>query len=624
MRVQKKQLGYSLIELSIVITIASLLAVGGLSIATNKAVESNLVDTKDRIVTIKKALKRYYAANSKLPCPAQGSKKLGDVSSGSGGDADYGVQIFAGLCDAVINTSNNTSPTSTLRVLGSDGSTYVRIGTVPTRTLGLPDSMMYDAYGSKFTYMVTEPMTSTFDKTSAGGKISVDDGISPTPHIIATNSAIAIISHGKDAKGAYTSAGGASAGIACATAGTSRDAENCDGDATITDTQFNDFSSANTAWYDDYVMWATRDELIDLTNTFSGTAGCGYAFFVDSGTFVRPSGVTTFRVLAIGGGGGGGGAGSNYGGGGGGGGKIDVATVTTSGDPVVTIGSGGNGGNDSTTGSDGGTTSLTNTSPAISAAGGSGGLRGNVGEGTGGNGGIAGRGGVWSSNSSVASDGTDQSGIAVKSGGEIISDGTDTITFTCAKFRIVSPNYDSSVVNTGLAYTGGTGGSGVYSDLAPISGAKLGGAFGASGANYGISGTGGGGGGGSSRTTSASPTSGGKGGGGGDGGTVSSAQANTGGGGGGGYGGGGGGGSSGSSTTYCGGGGGGYGGGAGGGYAGYGGGGGGGGPSGGGSGCTLGGYGGTGYGGGGGGGGGSSYAGGGGGGNGLVYIEWDK
>ncbi len=566
--------GFSLIEMSVVILIVGLIAGAGFSILNSSLNRNDYSNTKAKITEIKRAMQRYYTKNSKLPCPANRAAKYGD--------SDYGTDAYSGSCTTASIVGN------TVRI-----SNLVRQGAVPTRALDLADEMMYDEYGMKFTYAVTEAATTS----AADGIITINDGI---PTTITTSAVYVIVSHGSDKKGAYT-AGGA-IGIACAiTLG--RDNENCDNNPTATNTtftsaQFNDLSRGTTAWFDDVIGWATKYEV-----TGGSTGSCGYTFFVDSGTFTRPtktdgSTATSFRVLAIGGGGGGGGNNSTTAGGGGGGaGVVKAAVITIGSDPTtITVGTGGAGGGAAANGSVGVASSILTSTPAITANGGTSGKAGAAAGGNGGN--YSGQAGVNSSGT-AATAGT-ASTFTISNFGSTVDDdgaGADTnVIFKCSKFSTIT-----SAANTANS-SGGNAGNGIFVTNAPTFGTIAGGSAGtpASAFPYGVAGIYGGGGGGS---TSAAGT-GGAGGGGGTGGTGTSG----GGGGGGGYGGGGGGFGG---TGYAGGGGG---------FGGYGAGS---------NGCgfrvAVGGIGGCGFGAGGGGAGSTTAVsgGGGGGGNGLVYIEWD-
>jgi len=620
MYIRNNKMGYSLLEISLALIIISILAGSSIYMFSNSIKLTRYADTKNKIIEIKQSLNKFFKQNNRLPCPAQlnipesnANFGLPIYSTGSGSDTGCDTTVPANVSASSDAHAANT-PAGTYSVSASGN--WVRIGALPIKALGLPNDMTYDDFGNKFTYMVTEKAT-TANTNGVDGVIVVNDGITPT--IISSSAVFAVISHGNDAKGSYSKD---NLFTSCGSVG--RDIENCDfTNATVTDTQFNDLNYSSSSWYDDIIGWETKNEIINLQvvnptlllpNKNGNAKRCGYAFFVDGGTFNPTFGIsaTTFRVLAIGGGGGGAGAGAG-GGGGGGSGKIDVATVNFSGNSTITIGSGGNGGAYTASGTAGGTTYLTNatsagvpvlTSGASTATGGGAGALGNPG--AGGAGGVSGKGG-----SGGGANPADQTGFSISTGGTIVSDGTDTVTFKCASFAMPTV--------TATVNSGGHGGNGISSPQAPKLGNmkagysnRIGG--GVSRDRASVLGGGGAGGDGPCGSGWGKGGSGGAGGSGGD----SDNATSDGGGGGGGYGGGGGGG-----ATNRGGSGGGYGGnqgacandfyemlqknangsGTGG--------------------LGQGGNGGAGYG-SGGGGAGITNSGGGGGGNGLVYIEWDK
>ncbi len=110
--------------------------------------------------------------------------------------------------------------------------------------------------------------------------------------------------------------------------------------------------------------------------------------FTSSGTYTKPSGINTIKVIVTGGGGQGGGYGASndYGAGGGAGGTaieiIDVSSLSST--VAVTVGGGGNGANSTSNGNSGGSSSF---GSYCTGGGGGGGKHGNVGPVQGGNGG---------------------------------------------------------------------------------------------------------------------------------------------------------------------------------------------------------------------------------------------
>ena len=300
--------GFTLIELSIVLLIIGLIVGSVMPAYTGAISTAKYTDTKNKIANITNALNIYYAQNKRLPCPASGSLLNSSATPASTTGSAYGESITGfGLpiyysaspstsagCD-VTNTNNahavndgavaTFSPTGTKRYLGSDGTHYIRQGTLPTRALGLSDDMMYDGYGNKFTYAVTEQFTTS----AVAGQITINDGNTgatnpPNPIVGYYNggtaiagAAFVIVSHGNDGKGAWTQGG---MQIACNTSKTA-DIENCGSystagtttstiqsttpDYVFTAAQFNDFTNGVAAqWFDDAIGWETENAVIGL------------------------------------------------------------------------------------------------------------------------------------------------------------------------------------------------------------------------------------------------------------------------------------------------------------------------------------------------------------------------
>jgi len=99
----------------------------------------------------------------------------------------------------------------------------VRRGTVPFRTLNLPEEFSEDGYGMKIDYAVTEPLATigTYDKNSGG--IAVVDSSGNTLVNPAGSSHFVMVSHGYDKAGAYTRQG--KMGVPCQVG--NLDTENC-------------------------------------------------------------------------------------------------------------------------------------------------------------------------------------------------------------------------------------------------------------------------------------------------------------------------------------------------------------------------------------------------------------
>lgn len=171
-------------------------------------------------------------------------------------------------------------------------------------------------------------------------------------------------------------------------------------------------------------------------------------------TFTAPAGVTSIKVICIGGGGGGGnhdsGGPANGGNGGNGGIAIGIYTVVPGTGYVATVGAGGAGTNTaSTNGSAGATSSL---GSLLSATGGSGGVSGNSGGADGAAG--AGTSGVTANSSVFYGAGGDFVGSSSRANG---ASATAAVTWTAALNRV--PGATGAGGTTSSNSSGGTGGA---------------------------------------------------------------------------------------------------------------------------------------------------------------------
>jgi prepilin-type N-terminal cleavage/methylation domain-containing protein len=149
-----KKSAFSLIELSIVILIASILITGVLSMSNNNSGGLKTKITEDRIKEIYKALGNYLLINHHLPCPA-----ALNIAKGSAG---YGIEkrqainplatTYSSPCHIKGTSSSNPGVYSGSL---SQNQKYTAFGAIPVATLGLPSDMAEDGFGSKFTYIVS-------------------------------------------------------------------------------------------------------------------------------------------------------------------------------------------------------------------------------------------------------------------------------------------------------------------------------------------------------------------------------------------------------------------------------------------------------------------------------------
>lgn len=216
---KSNQFGFSLIELSAVISVAATVAVGFLSLTKPQITTNaeNTIETQERIRVITDAMESFRVRQGRLPCPADPFTRS-DNTRASG-----------------INTYGNSfgiEDLDTLEETNGDPVTYGvdcpdNIGSVPVNSLEIKEKYMFDAWGNRFTYHVSSNLCgsdegittsgssitedesrqkgcSSSDYTSRSGNIIVQNAI---PEDITRSSAFVIISHGANGLGAFLPSG---------------------------------------------------------------------------------------------------------------------------------------------------------------------------------------------------------------------------------------------------------------------------------------------------------------------------------------------------------------------------------------------------------------------------------
>lgn len=235
-------LGFTLVEMSIVLAIIGVIVAGGLTISTTLVERSAIERTQAQLETVNAAIRAYVDANSRLPCVASFTAALGAAA--------YGVELN---CAAAAVAGEST------RVAAPTGN--VRIGMLPVRTLGLRDRDGADPFGNRLIYAVSEVLTTTggFGTASNVGQITVNnESTSVVTANTSSGAAYFVFSPGSDGKGAirYQS-------VAWGSCGTSAnlDVQNCDfADNVFRDARFNNGTVANM-FFDDLVVWMPKNIL---------------------------------------------------------------------------------------------------------------------------------------------------------------------------------------------------------------------------------------------------------------------------------------------------------------------------------------------------------------------------
>ena len=215
--------GFSLIELSVVMTVAASAAVGFLS-WTQPAASTNATKataTLNKMKDIQSAIDSFRAQKRRLPCPADPLMRSDNTRAPAGtdyltptGDShDYYVNDF-GMEDLDRSQATVNSTTT----LGVD--CPVSVGSLPVFSLGLDDTYMIDAWGRRFTYHVASSICGTDAGTESGISSSESENIgcnelsykNNTGNLTVTggntaNAAYVVVSHGANGNGAFLPSG---------------------------------------------------------------------------------------------------------------------------------------------------------------------------------------------------------------------------------------------------------------------------------------------------------------------------------------------------------------------------------------------------------------------------------
>ncbi len=205
------------------------LIIGGILLASASSMllsytkKVQISTTESRITAIQEAMQLFLNLNGRYPCPA--------TTTAAVDTAGFGVEnpIGGTSCAGATATGRNSMP--------------VVFGSVPVRTLNLPDDFIMDAWGGRFTYAVTKQQAETGTYRSELGAIRVIDSsggnvTQPDSSRVPNNTwgpgtaHYVIVSHGKNNTGAFSINGVQIA--ACVPA--ALEGENCNNDATFRST----------------------------------------------------------------------------------------------------------------------------------------------------------------------------------------------------------------------------------------------------------------------------------------------------------------------------------------------------------------------------------------------------
>ncbi len=133
--------GFSLLELAVVVTIVSVMAGSGMVVGKATMDSAEVATTNSRMQVIETALLAFRRANDRIPCPGNAT-----ILPSSG---NYGKEAA--------NSGTCTGGTPAANYSVTSGGSLIVEGSLPTRTLNLPDEYMYDGWGHKFVYSMWAP-----------------------------------------------------------------------------------------------------------------------------------------------------------------------------------------------------------------------------------------------------------------------------------------------------------------------------------------------------------------------------------------------------------------------------------------------------------------------------------
>jgi prepilin-type N-terminal cleavage/methylation domain-containing protein len=296
----KRQYGFSIIEISVVMLVVSLFLMSIIGLSPIKEQEDTLKGNTQNIEAIEKAIQAFYRLNGYIPCPADPTLPISNPSFG-------------------LSTSCSGAAGGTADV-GAAGIDQVRMGSVPTRTLSISDKYMFDVWNNRIKYVVIKELAKSSAlfsgyNTVTPKVISIVDGSSPAGVSITESNpqqvAYILISHGKDGAGAYNYSGGGP-NLPCIAG--NQDTYNCASlntssvvPYTFRDQAANLTSGAN--YFDDIIKWRTisnikNGQIVDPpSSTLAGIRAHKYAIFnqngPQAGNTVRPGcGSNCFTQIA--------------------------------------------------------------------------------------------------------------------------------------------------------------------------------------------------------------------------------------------------------------------------------------------------------------------------------------
>ncbi len=274
--------GFTLLQVSVILTVAAVILASTLPGQTAGDYNQKTMDNIRKLDKIEERMVTFMAKNGRRPCPADGQYFTNSNNFG----LEAGTGSVAGVKKPNIANCQGGVPAAPM---GPDAGTgNIVAGTIPTKTLDLPDEYAFDAWGRQFTYVVDTRATTVSAcyalQTNVRSGI-MQNGVIPKSGIqikattggtVNDTAMYAFISHGPDGFGAFPAQGSNVAGR-INTGSTDTDEQTNAG----VDASFNynttTFTNARvkkdrTATFDDLVYYHADDKDLCCVG-----ASCGFA-----------------------------------------------------------------------------------------------------------------------------------------------------------------------------------------------------------------------------------------------------------------------------------------------------------------------------------------------------------
>lgn len=294
---RKKNRGFSLVEISILLIIVGLLAAAAIDTYRDYLNRVYRADVEALITTkLKTSISNFVMNEKRFPCPADPTLAPSNINSG----VENCLQTAPGAPRAVGTCSGRVCQVAGMRDVSGNGvNEQVLVGAVPYATLGISLKDSVDPWNNKLTYAVTYTLTQEdktvpfvfgYNPSVARGVISIRGTsqnastgvVSPIGNTANADGLVnaydfIVLSHGPNGKGAYTYNGA----LKSSCTGVEADVENCDYDSTFVNAQkgtgiqsrrpgANYFDDLETMWEitkdEDKWVYSSADSIKTKTN----------------------------------------------------------------------------------------------------------------------------------------------------------------------------------------------------------------------------------------------------------------------------------------------------------------------------------------------------------------------